>query len=199
VPASSRAVAGTAGLVLAAGGGTRFGSEPKQLADFHGRPLLEWAVRAQCAVDELVRVVVVLGAHADEVRDRIDFGRAETVVCSEWESGQAASLRRGLRELATAAKVVVTLGDAPLVTPEVIARFAGEPPRTRALYDGRPGHPVVLGSDQISALMSLEGDQGARALLRGGPVLEVGHLCSGRDVDTREDLEEVSDEARAVI
>jgi molybdenum cofactor cytidylyltransferase len=199
VPASTRAGAGTAGLVLAAGGGTRFGSEPKQLADFHGRPLLEWAVSAQCAVDELVRVVVVLGAHADEVRDRVDFGRAKTVVCSDWVSGQAASLRRGLQELVTAAKVVVTLGDAPLVTPEVITRFAGEPPRTRALYDGRPGHPVVLGSDEISALMALEGDQGARELLRGGPVLEVGHLCSGRDVDTPEDLEEVSDEARAII
>jgi molybdenum cofactor cytidylyltransferase len=196
---SGAAGSGTVGLVLAAGGGTRFGSAPKQLADFHGRPLLEWAVRAQCAVSELGRVVVVLGAHADAVRAGVDFGRAETVVCPDWESGQAASLRRGLQELMTADRVVVTLGDAPLVTPEVIARFAGEAPRTRALYDGRPGHPVVLGSEQISALMSLQGDQGARGLLRGGPVLEVGHLCSGRDVDTPDDLEEVSHEARAVI
>ena len=61
----------------------------------------------------------------------------------------------------------------------MIARFAGEPPRTRAVYDGRPGHPVVLGPEQISALMSLSGDRGARDLLRGGPVIEVGHLCSG--------------------
>jgi molybdenum cofactor cytidylyltransferase len=198
-PASSIDVAGTAGLILAAGGGTRFGSAPKQLADFHGRPLLEWAVGAQCRVDALARVVVVLGAHADEVRDRVDFGRAETVVCSNWESGQAASLRCGLLELSVATKVVVTLGDAPLVTPEVITRFAAAPPRTRALYDGRPGHPVVLGPDEISALMTLEGDHGARELLRGGPVLEVGHLCSGRDVDTPEDLEEVSYEARAVF
>ena len=128
-----------------------------------------------------------------------DFGRAETVVCADWESGQAASLRRGLSELTGAGTVIVTLGDAPLVTAEVINRFIGEPPRTRALYDGRPGHPVVLGRAEISALTSLAGDQGARGLLRGGPVLEVGHLCSGRDVDTPEDLEEVRDEARAVI
>jgi CTP:molybdopterin cytidylyltransferase MocA len=58
---------------------------------------------------------------------------------------------------------------------------------------------VVLGPDEISTLASLAGDQGARGLLRGGPVLEVGHLCSGRDVDTPEDLEEVRYEARAVI
>jgi len=45
----------------------------------------------------------------------------------------------------------------------------------------------------------LEGDRGARDLLREGPVLEVGHLCSGRDVDTPDDLEEVRGEARAVF
>ena len=95
--------------------------------------------------------------------------------------------------------VVVTLGDAPLVTPEVIRLFVDAPPRSRAVYGGRPGHPVVLGPEEIAALTSLAGDEGARGLLRGGPELEVGHLCSGRDIDTPEDLEEVRDEARAVL
>jgi CTP:molybdopterin cytidylyltransferase MocA len=194
---------GVAGLVLAAGGATRFGAAPKQLADFHGRPLLEWAVRAQCDVAEVPRVVVVLGSSASEILERVDFGRAETVVCSEWEAGQAWSLRCGVRFLAAGgdelSKVIVTLGDAPLVTPEVIRMFVSQPPRARAVYRGRPGHPVVLGPEEIAALAALEGDQGARGLLRGGPELEVGHLCSGRDVDTPEDLEEVRDEARAVI
>ncbi len=190
---------GVAGLVLAAGGGSRFGLEPKQLADLGGRPLLEWAVSAQCAVPALGRVLVVLGAHGDAIAAQIELGRAEIVVCPEWETGQAASLRRGLAELRSASKVIVTLGDAPLITPEVIARFAVQAPRTRAVYGGRPGHPVVLGPEQIAALESLHGDAGARALLRGGPVLEVGHLCSGRDVDTPEDLEEIRNEARAVI
>jgi molybdenum cofactor cytidylyltransferase len=189
----------TVGLVLAAGGGTRFGASPKQLADFNGRPLLECAVRAQCEISELSRVLVVLGAHADTITAGVDFGRAETVVCADWASGQAASLRRGLSELAGATKVIVTLGDAPLVTSAVIRMFVGESPRTRALYGGRPGHPVVLGPEQISALTSLHGDAGARHLLRGGPVIEVGHLCSGRDVDTPEDLEEVRDAAKPVI
>ncbi|MGZ4298856.1 MAG: nucleotidyltransferase family protein [Solirubrobacteraceae bacterium] len=191
-----------AGLVLAAGGGTRFGASPKQLADFHGRPLLEWAVRAQCALPELERVMVVLGSCADAIRAGVAFGRAETVVCEEWESGQAWSLRRGVAELCAAGGVApgsVTLGDAPRVTPEVIRLFVGAAPRSRAVYGGRPGHPVVLGPEEISALTRLHGDEGARGLLRGGPQVEVGHLCSGRDVDTPEDLEEVRDEARAVI
>ena len=197
-----------AGLVLAAGGGTRFGASPKQLADLHGRPLLEWAVRAQCSVAGLERVVVVLGSHASDIRGGVDFGRAETVVCDEWASGQAWSLRRGMAALTArgaVSSVVVTLGDAPLVTPEVIRLFVDAPPRSRAVYGDRPGHPVVLGPEEIAALTSLTsltslaGDEGARGLLRGGPELEVGHLCSGRDVDTPEDLEEVRDEARAVL
>ena len=191
-----------AGLVLAAGGGTRFGASPKQLADLHGRPLLEWAVRAQCSVAGLERVVVVLGSHASDIRGGVDFGRAETVVCDEWASGQAWSLRRGVAALSAGgavSSVVVTLGDAPLVTPEVIRLFVDAPPRSRAVYGGRPGHPVVLGPEEIAVLTSLAGDEGARGLLRGGPELEVGHLCSGRDVDTPEDLEEVRDEARAVL
>jgi molybdenum cofactor cytidylyltransferase len=191
-----------AGLVLAAGAGTRFGASPKQLADFHGRPLLEWAVRAQCEVAELDRVVVVLGWHAAEIAAAVEFGRAQTVVCEEWASGQAWSLRRGVAALADSgevSKVVVTLGDAPLLTAEVIRMFVGQPPRARAVYRGRPGHPVVLGPEEIAALVSLEGDEGARGLLRGGPKVEVGHLCSGRDVDTPEDLEDVRDEARSVI
>jgi molybdenum cofactor cytidylyltransferase len=190
----------TSGLILAAGAGTRFGPHsPKQLAPLRGRPLLEWAVRAQCAAPGLERVVVVLGSRAADVRAAVAFGRADTIVCEDWESGQAASLRRGLSELAGSERVVVTLGDAPLVTATVIELFVAAEPRTRAVYDGRPGHPVVLGPEEIAALTSLDGDRGARGLLHGGPVVEVGHLCSGRDVDTPDDLEEISHEARAVI
>ena len=152
-----------AGLVLAAGGGTRFGASPKQLADFHGRPLLEWAVRAQCDVAELSRVVVVLGSHADARSARAWISVAPRRSCAL--TGSPARRRRcgagwGPELGRDVAKVIVTLGDAPLVTPEVIRMFAGQPPRTRAVYDGRPGHPVVLGPEEIAALTSLTGDDG---------------------------------------
>ena len=197
----------TAGLILAAGAGARFGATPKQLADLHGRPLLQWAVDAQTAVPAqlLDPVVVVLGAHATVVAEAIDFRRARRVVCAEWADGQAASLRCGLQALAQVAgegwdgSVLVTLGDAPLISAAVIARFAGVAAGTRAVYHGRPGHPVLLGPAHVRALAGAAGDEGARGLLRGGPTVEIGHLCSGRDVDTPEDLEEVRDEARAVI
>jgi len=188
------------GLILAAGGGTRFGREPKLLAELNGRPLLDHAVRAQCGVAELERVVVVLGGHADAIRAGVDFRCAEVIVCERWEEGQAASLRCGLEALPDAGRVIVTLGDEPLITSEVVARFVTAPPGARAVYNGRPGHPVVLGRDQIRRLMSLTGDRGARDLLGDGPNIELGgERDVGRDVDTTEDLERMRNEARAVV
>ena len=185
-----------AGLILAAGGGTRFGARSKLLAELGGRPLLEHAIRAQCAVAELERVVVVLGAHRDELLQHVDFGRAEPLVCERWHEGQAASLRCGAETLSAATKVIVTLGDQPLISPELIARMLGEPPGSRAAYFRRPGHPVVLGAEHLQDLAELEGDRGARDLLLGGPQIECSDLGSDRDIDTPADLRELRDVAQ---
>ncbi len=104
---------------------------------------------------ELERVVIVLGAYADRLLERVEFLRAEPVVCGQWREGQAASLRCGVEALDGADKIVVTLGDQPLMTPELIARFAREQPGTRAVYGGAPGHPVVLGREHVRAVLAL--------------------------------------------
>ena len=186
-----------AAVVLAADCGSRFGAA-KQLAEFDGVPLLEHALRAVEAVPAIDRLVVVLGARADEVRAGVDFGSAEVVVCEDWEEGQAASLRCGIDAIDGARAAVLLLGDMPRITPQVIARFAelagehGSEARARAVYDGAPGHPVVLGSAYFAALSGLSGDHGARDVLKkiGAYPIECGQLCSPADVDTPEALEE---------
>lgn len=189
-----------AGLILAAGAGSRFdGDGPKQLAPLHGRPLLEHAIRAQQAVSGLERIVVVLGSHAGEIAEAVNFGDAEPVVCPSWADGQGASLRHGACELQGARKVLLTLGDAPLITPQVIARFVAEPPGTRAAYDGAPGHPVVLGPELLRAAAELQPHETLRDVDQPWRMVECGHLCSARDVDTTDDLEAMRHETRAVL
>ena len=185
-----------AGLVLAAGGARRFGS-PKQLAELEGIPLLQHAVDAMLAVPALDRVVVVLGAAADEVGAAVRFASAEPIVCRGWEEGMAASLRCGVEELAGADWVVVTLGDMPGVTAEaieaVIEAVGPDVDAVRAEYDGRGGHPVALSRALLQRVGGVRGDVGARELLRDARVRAVPtrHLARPDDVDTPEELEAI--------
>jgi molybdenum cofactor cytidylyltransferase len=177
----------SAGLLLAAGEGKRFGG-PKQLARLDGRPLIEHALRA---LEGLDRIVVVLGARAEEIRAGANLGAAEVVVCDGWAEGMGASLRAGLAALDGAGEVVIVLGDQPFITPAVVARVRAVPgDAVRAVYDGRPGHPVVVrGGDLLGSRGELSGDKG----FRGVPMAEVecGDLADPLDIDTQADLEVV--------
>jgi molybdenum cofactor cytidylyltransferase len=202
-----------AGVVLAAGGASRFGS-PKQLAELDGVPLLQHAVDAVLAVPAVEPVVVVLGAEAERVREAVDLDGAGTerqlpraattlraarpVVCPGWAEGMAASLRCGVAAIGDPDWVIVTLGDQPRVTAQVIAAIAdaaagAEPDvdAVRAMYDGVPGHPVALSRAMLPRVAQLRGDVGARELLGQATVrtFEAGHLCDPVDVDTPEELE----------
>jgi CTP:molybdopterin cytidylyltransferase MocA len=176
----------SAGLLLAAGEGRRFGG-PKQLARVGGRPLIERALAALAGLD---RVVVVLGARAEEIRAGADLGGAEVVVCADWAEGMGASLRAGLAALDGAGEVVVVLADQPFITAAVVARVrAAEGDAARAVYGGAPGHPVVLRRPVLARAAELRGDQGFRDV----PMthVECGDLADPRDIDTRADLEVV--------
>jgi CTP:molybdopterin cytidylyltransferase MocA len=174
------------GLVLAAGEGRRFGG-PKQLAHVAGRPLIEHAL---AAVRDLDRVVVVLGARADEIRAGADLAGAEVVVCEGWAEGMGASLRRGLAAAAGAGEVVIVLADQPFITPEVVARVRAAPgDAARAVYDRAPGHPVVLRRALLGRVDELRGDAGFRGVAMTG--VECADLADPTDIDTQEDLEVV--------
>ena len=191
------------GLVLAAGGSTRMG-RPKQLAELDGRPLLAHVLQA-VADAPVDRVVVALGARADEVRARVDLGRAEPVVVEDWAAGMGHVLASALARPGQDAKdaweaVVVLLGDQPLVGGLAVARLvaawrAGAGPVVTAAYDGRPGNPKLFDRRLLPELLRLDGDAGARDLVAAHPEwvhqVEVGDLGSDADVDVEADLERV--------
>jgi molybdenum cofactor cytidylyltransferase len=180
------------GLVLAAGGSSRFG-EPKQLAVLDGRPLLEHVLIAMSDAG-LDRVVAVLGANAPKIAAGVPLHGAEVVVCEQWAEGLAASLRAGVAALDGCDAVAVALGDQPRLSAAAIERVVSQRGAdelaVRATYAGVPGHPVLLERTLLSRVPGLRGDSGARELLNGVPIREVAcdGLGSPADVDTPEAL-----------
>jgi molybdenum cofactor cytidylyltransferase/nicotine blue oxidoreductase len=189
-----------AGLLLAAGAGRRMGTPKALLRDERDVPYVDRALgRLLDGGCELV--TVVLGAAADDVRALLDEAgwsvddAVDVVVADDWDEGMGASLRAGLRALASCpddvSAALVTLVDLPDVDEAVVARVlataTGSDVLTRASYDGEPGHPVLLGRDHWGGVaQTATGDRGARDYLRGRDVLtvECGDLATGRDVDT---------------
>ncbi|MGA8415602.1 MAG: nucleotidyltransferase family protein [Candidatus Dormiibacterota bacterium] len=188
----------SAGVILAAGASRRMG-EPKQLLPVRGRPLLETALAAACD-SQLDEVLVVLGAHADEIRRSVRLGRARVVVNPDHAQGMSTSLKAGIAALGNnVARVVVILGDQPDITAEVVDRLhdtqtASGLPAAALSFDGLLHPPVVLARQLWGDIEALEGDVGCRALVRAHPEI-VAAVAADRpgghpvDIDTREDFE----------
>jgi len=133
-----------AALVLAGGAGRRFGG-PKQLHPIDGRPMLEHVLAAVEEAGVGLRVVV-LGARAGPVAREVPLHGASPVIATDWEDGQAATLRAGLRSLpAEVTEAVVVLGDGPHLDPAAVRRViaAGTGVRAADYGEGR-SHPVVI-------------------------------------------------------
>ena len=171
-----------AGLVLAAGGGRRYGM-PKALVEYEGSLLVERAVRTARAVCD--PVLVVLGARAVDVWRTADLDGATVLANRDWETGMASSLRTGLDGLrgwpGRVDAALVTLVDMPGMTPEAlraVAAHAAPDALAVAAYDGVRGHPVLLGREHWAGVAATAtGDEGARRYLTGRTVTEVD--CTG--------------------
>jgi len=182
-----------AGLLLAAGGATRFGS-PKVLAPFHGVPLVRRGVQLlapRCPAG----VYVVVGAAAAGVRAALAAESVAFVENPDWPSGLSTSLARGVAALPPEADaVLVLLGDQPAITAEdlaaLIAAWRIEPELIAAAgFMDRLGPPVIMPRSVWPQLAALRGDQGARSLLEWhAEHTTVSMPHAAFDIDTPEDL-----------
>ncbi len=163
-----------AGIILAAGGSTRFGRS-KQLLDWRGEPAVRQAARTALAAG-LSPVVVVTGADAAAVQAAVSDLAVRVVENPNWAAGQATSLIAGLGELpGSVGAAVFLLADQPqapaTLVRSLVARHAETlSPIVAPLIDGQRGNPVLFDQQTFSDLKALQGDTGGRALFGRYPV-----------------------------
>jgi molybdenum cofactor cytidylyltransferase len=184
------------GVVLAAGTSSRLG-RPKQLLELRGRPLLQHAIDAAAGAG-LDEVVVVLGHESERIASALELpAGARVVVNDDYASGQSTSLRTGLTSLDSRAEAAaILLGDQPGLTSAAIRKVLdafreSDAPIVRALWQGTPGHPVVLARSEWESVRGLEGDKGARDLVAASARADVIEMDEPpvADVDTWEQYE----------
>jgi CTP:molybdopterin cytidylyltransferase MocA len=188
----------TAGLILAAGRGSRFGGG-KMLALIHGRPMLQHVLDAAAAA-KLDPVVAVLGADATLIERTLAWRGERRLVNPDPDRGLSSSLAIGLNALGDQQRVLILLGDQPFVSVEhlrtiITAADDGHRPVVVPRYsDGKPGNPVLLEREAFSLAAALTGDRGMSQLFTSDPdlVRYVNVAGTNPDIDTPIDLDSVT-------
>jgi molybdenum cofactor cytidylyltransferase len=181
-------------IILAAGGSSRMG-RPKALLRLGGQTLLERAVEAARAAG--ASPLIVLGADAERIR--LHAADARVLVNPDWSQGMGTSIAWAMAALDPNTECVLVVAvDQPAVDAELLRQLIeacgvcapGESVDVAATRYANDvvGVPACFGRSLFGALRSLDGDRGARGLLRSGEhrVAEVNTGGKGADVDTPE-------------
>lgn len=159
----------TAGIILAAGNSTRYGS-PKQLLDWHGKPFVRHI--AEIALHSgLWPVIIVTGAHHTEIESYLMDLPVKVVQNPNPEQGQSSSIKIGLGQIpAKNGACIFLLADQPQIPSEVIRalteRHSQElrPILAPLVLEERRANPVLFDQATFPDLHKLEGDVGGRAI-----------------------------------
>ena len=189
--------------MLAAGSASRFGST-KQLAEVDGAALVQRAVDAASG-SGAAATVVVTGHDWRAVMRRLKPFAGFIVHNENFADGMGSSLSlavRATRHVADA--VIVTLADQPLVTAShldaLIDAWSGAGDMIVATaYDDTHGPPVLFAGACFDDLAALQGDAGARRLLRDRRFKrnEVFFADAAIDIDEPGDLNQLQRNARS--
>jgi len=191
-------------VVLAAGKSTRMHGSNKLLTTIHGVPMIRKVIQAtlESKVDE---VIVVLGWEAEKIRTALHGLSCRTVVNTDYEVGQSSSVKAGLAEVNSSTNAVLILpGDVAMVDARsidlVIERYHLEKRMiVIAGHEGKPGHPILFDRQLFPEIQRINEETfGLKAVVKKHEgeicLVETGSSNVLRDIDTIEDLHELSQE-----
>jgi molybdenum cofactor cytidylyltransferase len=197
-------------VLPAAGNSTRMG-RPKLLLPFGGRTVLEGAISAlrQAGVDQ---VLVVVGAHVPELAAVATQAGALVSRLTEETADMRATVERGLHWLEGRFSPqpedawLLCPADHPTLDPVVVRQLLvarAEQPQASIfipIFDGRRGHPALIGWRHVAAMRALPAGVGFNVYLRqqAGATREVNVTSVDvlRDLDTPEDYARLQAEQR---
>ena len=185
-------------IILAAGESSRLG-QPKQLLKFKDKTLIRRAVENALSSD-CSPIILVLGANYPTIKNEISDLNCEVVFNENWQSGMSSSIKIGLLKLLDLSPdiqaVIISLADQPLIKSkhfdkitEVFSRTTK--PIIASFYNEIAGVPALFAKEFFTDLLNLEGDKGAKAILKSHPEsVETFYLPEAEiDIDTLEDFE----------
>ena len=182
-------------VVLAAGRASRMGEE-KLLLFLDGQPVIRHVVETVARAGLLETLVVVNPRNRDAIADALPDASARLVCNARFHDGIATSIAAGTAAVCETSQAMMLLqGDQPLVTTDMLLALVdawqgSRPAFVAASYDGLTTTPVLFSRALYPELRGLEGDVGAREVLRrhAGQTLEFP-AWTGGDLDTRADYE----------
>ena len=188
----------TIGILLAAGVGRRFDESGarNKLSQLLADGLSVASRSARLQLDVLPRVVAVV--RNEEIAEQLRHQGCHVLIFSEAEKGMGATLAYAVtfieRHFPEAHSALIGLADMPYILPSTIAGVVKQLEQgaeiVQPVYRQQPGHPVGFARCHFAALRALQGDTGARELLRNFPVvqLEVDDPGIIQDIDYQSDL-----------
>jgi molybdenum cofactor cytidylyltransferase len=183
-----------AGILLAAGAGSRFGGG-KLLHPLDGVPIGVRSARQLQAAG--LRVTAVVRPGSDELARLLQDEGVQVTVCANAADGMGLSLAHAVAHTRDAAGWVVALADMPRIQPDTIRHIADALAAGARIaapeFKGERGHPVGFHATLLDELLMLTGDEGARAVVQKHRAQLELIACDDPgvvfDIDSRADLQ----------
>ena len=160
------------GILLAAGESKRMGKQ-KLLLNLGKSNIINTTIE-NLLKSEIFELIIVLGHEAQKIECSLSEQdkRIKFATNKNYRGGMSTSIICGVLTASKESEAfLIALGDQPLISPKIINRLMEKYQSSRAgivtvMYQSLRGHPVIISKKYLQEILALNGDIGARDLLK---------------------------------